>query len=289
MMQTESEIPPIEFSQATRSIEAIADEVSSFQVEKYKIERSKSITMRKSVRTKASVNREVLLLSRIFTLAISNREARFNPVSEVKLFKGETRRTRYLLPEEEGKLMAALTGRRATIRLLVVVALQTGMRRGEIMKLKRSDIDFHRGEIHVTGTKTNQNRVVPINETLRFELQDHLGRVESSWVFASPKPGGHIVEIRKSFARACSEAGVEDFRFHDLRHTAATRMGEAGIDPFTIAAILGHKNIAMTASYTHATQTAKRRAVAALEEANRETGPQIGHKERQPQALVAVK
>lgn len=77
-------------------------------------------------------------------------------------------------------------------------------------------------------------------------------------------------------------------RFHDLRHTAATRMAEVGVDPFTIAEILSHKNIATTAQYSHATATAKRQAVAALEAASKENGPQIVHKEEQRSAMTAV-
>ena len=93
----------------------------------------------------------------------------------------------------------------------------------------------------------------------------------------------------RAFEKALEDASIEDFRFHDLRHTAATRMGEAGIDPFTIAAILGHKSIAMTASYTHATQQAKRRAVAALENAGVKSGPQMGHRHQQRPMLAAAK
>ena len=93
-------------------------------------------------------------------------------------------------------------------------------------------------------------------------------------VFANPETGRPLVSIKRTSEKALENAGIEDFRFHDLRHTAATRMGEAGIDPFTIAAILSHKSIAMTASYTHATQQAKLRAVAALEKGGVKSGPQ---------------
>ena len=77
------------------------------------------------------------------------------------------------------------------------------------------------------------------------------------------KTGKPVTDIKKSFASACKQAEIEGLRFHDLRHTTATRMGEAGIDPFTIAQILGHKDIRTTVGYTHATREAKRRAVAA--------------------------
>ena len=86
----------------------------------------------------------------------------------------------------------------------------------------------------------------------------------SEYVFPSPKTGGRVNDVGRQFERAVTKAGVVDFHFHDLRHTAATRMADAGADPFTLAAILGHSDIRMTARYAHATDEAKRRAVEKL-------------------------
>lgn len=118
-----------------------------------------------------------------------------------------------------------------------------------------------------------------MNETLRLELLSHCAGLTSERLFANAKTGKPVVSIQRAFEAARLEAGLEDFRFHDLRHTAATRMAEAGVDVFTIAAILGHKDIKTTARYAHATIMAKRRAVAVLESQFVETGPQIGHRE----------
>jgi len=264
-------------------------DINPFLVEKYKVTRSKAVTVRGKERSRASVNRELELLSRIYNLAISNREVRNNPVAEVDHYKGEVRRSRYLLPDEEERLMAQFTGKRTHLRLIVLVALHTGMRLGEILKLRRRELDFHRGEILVTRTKTDEDRRVPMNDRLYQELVSHCAGLVSEYVFVNPETGRPLVCIKRAFEKALEDAAIEDFRFHDLRHTAATRMGEAGIDPFTIAAILGHKSIAMTASYTHATQQAKRRAVAVLENAGVESGPQMGHRHQQRPALAAAK
>ncbi|HET9532544.1 MAG TPA: site-specific integrase [Blastocatellia bacterium] len=263
-------------------------DISPFLVEKFKVTRSKAVTVRGKQRSRTSVNRELELLSRIFSLAISNREVRNNPVAEVDQYKGEIRRSRYLLSDEEERLMAQFTGKRSHLRLIVLVALQTGMRLGEILKLRKKELDFHRGEIQVTRTKTDEDRRVPMNDRLYRELASHCSGLSTEYVFANPETGRPLVCIKRAFQKALEDAKIEDFRFHDLRHTAATRMGEAGIDPFTIAAILGHKSIAMTASYTHATQQAKRRAVAALEGAMVESGPQMGHKQQQRPKLAAA-
>jgi len=263
-------------------------DISPFLVEKYKSERGKSVTVRGNVRAKATVNRELQLLSRIFTLAMRNKEVRSNPCAEVEQFKGEVRRNRYLLPGEEERLMAELSGRRSHLQIIVSIALNTGMRRGEILRLRKQDVDFHRGLIHVTQTKTDEDRDVPMNDMLMNELMAHCANLPTDYLFVWPRTGKPIDEIKTSFTRACEKAGIEDLRFHDLRHTAATRMAEAGVDPFTIAEILGHKNITTTARYSHATANAKRRAVAVLEAARQESGPHMGHKQEQRPLLTAV-
>jgi hypothetical protein len=86
----------------------------------------------------------------------------------------------------------------------------------------------------------------------------------SSFVFPSPRTNERLVEIKYSFAKAVRDAKIKDLRFHDLRHTAATRMGDAGADAFTLAAIFGWSDIRMAMRYTHAMEDAKRRAVEAI-------------------------
>ncbi len=111
-------------------------DISSFLVEKYKSERGMSVTVRGNVRAKATVNRELQLLSRIFTLAMRNKEVRSNPCAEVEQFKGEVRRNRYLLPGEEERLMAELSGRRSHLQIIVsrrkyLQALAAGLQSGK--------------------------------------------------------------------------------------------------------------------------------------------------------------
>ncbi len=83
-------------------------------------------------------------------------------------------------------------------------------------------------------------------------------------MFPSPRTEKRLVEIKYSFIRAVKQAKITDLRFHDLRHTAATRMGDAGADAFTLAAIFGWSDIRMAMRYTHAMEDAKRRAVEAI-------------------------
>lgn len=97
---------------------------------------------------------------------------------------------------------------------------------------------------------------------LLMDLRGTRGRGES--VFTSPKTGGLLTDIKHGFAHACDDAEIVDFRFHDLRHTAATRLADAGADPFVIAEILGHSDLRMTKRYTHATDQWKRHALEQL-------------------------
>jgi len=102
------------------------------------------------------------------------------------------------------------------------------------------------------------------------------------YVFESRrKPGSHIEEPKKAFNSALRDAGVENFRFHDLRHTAGTRLAEMGVDAFTIKDILGHASIQTTMIYVHATDDGKQRAVSALERYGKNHGHKLGTNENE--------
>lgn len=126
------------------------------------------------------------------------------------------------------------------------------MRRGEILGLEWKNVDLTRGLIYVTNTKSGKDRVIPLNQAARSALE------------SVKRMGPRVFDvdwIKMAWTAALNDAEISDFRFHDLRHTAATRLADAGTDAFTIAAILGHSTIQMSARYTHATDERKRRAV----------------------------
>lgn len=152
------------------------------------------------------------------------------------------------------------------------------MRRGEICNLQWFDLNFDRGLIHVRNTKNGKDRIIPMNATVRqlLETQKILrarkaqqnaekgkSPVPSPYVFPSPRTDERLIEIKYSFTRAVKQAKITDLRFHDLRHTAATRMGDGGADAFTLAAIFGWSDIRMAMRYT-AMEDAKRRAVESI-------------------------
>ena len=143
------------------------------------------------------------------------------------------------------------------------LAIGTGMRRGELLRLEWSNVDFQRGIIHVLRAKSPLNkpksRMLPMSQPVRRVLLELRRARKGDYVIQ--RKGKRMVEIKKAFRAACDDAGIVDFHFHDLRHTFATRLGDAGHSSRTIAALLGHATTIMTDRYTHATDNALRAAV----------------------------
>ena len=242
------------------------DEIAPFQIERFKQERRAGLTWRGTQRTPASVNRELEVLSRIFSIAIDNGMNIQNPCRKVRLLRMDNHRNRYLSKDEETRLMAILEGRRAHLRCIVILALHTGMRRGEILSLRWDEVDFARGLILVKRTKNGRDRMIPMNSIVRETLAAiRQEATTDGQVFP-------INDVKRSFVYACVKAKIADFRFHDLRHTAATRLADHGADAFQIAAILGHSSIQMTARYTHATSDGLRRAMESLAVNDKQVG-----------------
>lgn len=213
-------------------------------------------------RSHSTVNYHLRVLSKILSMAVDAELLESNPCGRVRKFTQDNQRMRVLSAEEETRLLAALRHNKLVLQI-VTMALNTGLRRGEIFNLSWDDLDFPRRNILVRQSKSGKKRIVPMNNTV-VEMLESIDR-RSHFVFPSPQTGGPLTEIKRSFGRAMKEAGIKDFRFHDLRHTAATRMADNGADAFTLMKILGHSDIRMTARYTHATDNALRRAVENLD------------------------
>ncbi|QQS39999.1 MAG: site-specific integrase [Acidobacteriota bacterium] len=238
------------------------DQIMSDEVEGFKQRFLNTPTKHGKPRSKTTVNYHLAVLSRIFSLAAESGLLETNPCKNVRKFRLNNRRTRVLSDLEEARLVKALKDNQL-VRNIVIVALHTGMRKGEILDLKWFDVDLKRRVITVRKSKSFQPRAVPMNHTVATLLEEI--RRESEYVFPSPKSGGKLKDFKRSFASARRKAGLRDFRFHDLRHTAATRMADKGADAFTLATILGHSDIRVTARYTHATDASIRNAVANLD------------------------
>ena len=206
-------------------------------------------------RKPATVNVHLRILSKILSMAVDADLLDSNPCRKVKQLKANNARMRVLTPSEELALLSALGG--SHLQEIVLVALNTGMRKGEILGLRWDDVDFYQGVLRVEEGKTGK-RQVPMNRIVRDLLQE---KERGTYVFPSPVAGEKLVDIKTGFHRALRDAKVRNFRFHDLRHTAASRMADAGADAFPLCAIFGWSDIRMALRYTHSTTDAIRRAV----------------------------
>ena len=213
-------------------------------------------------RKNSSINRFLEILSKMFNLAIDNGELTTNPLKKVPKLKEDNHIIRYLKDEEETRLFASIDINAPYLRPIITTALQTGMRRGEIFNMKWYNIDFDTRNIHLLDTKTGDKRDIPISDELYKVLQS-IHR-ESEYVFINSKTKAPYVDIKKSFNTVREYAGIEDFRFHDLRHTFATRLVMAGVDFLTIMELLGHKNIETTMRYAHVIPGKKMEAIKKL-------------------------
>src|SRR6185369_14290694 len=246
------------------------DEISPILIEKYKRDRRASKTARGGERAASPFNRELELLSKVFSLAIDQGLTIPNPCRKVKHFREDNERNRYLSDQEEARLLSVLIGPRAELRTVVILAIHTGMRRGELLNLRWANVDFERGLIHVMNsqreqTKSGNSRSIPMNHIARRELLGLcLETGHTEYVFFNDKTKKPRTDLKNGFGTACVIAGLDDFRFHDLRHTAATRLADAGTNIREIMAILGHRCIQTSARYTHATDEGLRRAMEAL-------------------------
>lgn len=230
------------------------DQITVLEAEKYK---------RKRIDRKLSpitINKELKLLKMILKQAHEAGLILSNPLRSLRFLREPDHRQRVLSSEEEARLLKACPDgfslRLTDLRRAIVIALATGMRQGEIYGLRWEQVDFQRQVITIERTKTGRARNIPMATPL-VRMLESLPRSKS----------GRILGTRffnELWQRARDRAGLKDIRFHDLRHTAATRMTDAGVDPFTVQAILGHSSLAMTARYSHATSERTRAAAEKL-------------------------
>jgi len=163
------------------------------------------------------------------------------------------------------KLFAKLTGRRDHIRSVVTLALNTGMRRGEILDLQWEHVNFIARTIFIAKSKTGRTRTIPMNDVV-FEKLKALKQDAGTrdFVFSVSKTGVNIDSIKTGWRNACAAAGLVDLRFHDTRHTFATRLRANGVHEWDIRDLLGHTTTRMTSVYTHQTPANLRQAVTTL-------------------------
>ncbi len=231
-------------------------EILPEEIERFKRHRSSEITTRGTQRSRATVNRDVAVLSAVFNLAKEFGEIKENPVSSVRYYTGLASRDRVLSDDEEDRLFTHIAGDRRLSQQLEVL-LYTALRRGELFKIEWSDLDYSDNEAFINVraeiTKTGQRREVPMfpNVVAIFEeRRRELGNVaDSDRIFPGPKTAPSALSFK--FRTVCKQLGIEGVTVHTLRHTYSTRANRFGVGPFAQRDILGHSKLTMTGKYTH--------------------------------------
>lgn len=207
----------------------------------------------------ATINRELDLFSAAWNYVCFTYELDLrNPARKMSLEEPEGR-LRWLTREEADRFIAAAWRLSVTpvLPCFIVVALNTGCRKSELLKLEWPRVDLRRSYLRLDGehTKTRRRRLVPLNgaavdalDRLRSYRIKHCP--ESRWVFARPD-GGRVTTIWKRFEAAKEAAEIRDFRIHDLRHTFASWLVMSGVSLYVVRDLLGHSSIQMTERYAH--------------------------------------
>ncbi|MBI2815300.1 MAG: site-specific integrase [Acidobacteria bacterium] len=187
----------------------------------------------------------------------------FNPAHGVKAPKAPAGRVRYLQPSE---LRTVLENCPESLRPIATLAVSTGMRRSEILRLRWLDVDMANHRILLPQTKNGEGRIVHLNK-LALSVLRALPFGKNTTSTDRLFPGMTPAQVSVAFQRACRRAKIADFRLHDLRHTAASWMRMSGADIHTVAQLLGHKDLRMAARYQHLSPAFLAEAVGRLDAA----------------------
>jgi integrase len=212
-------------------------------------------------RSVSDVNRALSVLRHMFSKAVEWEMLEQSPFKKAKkiFYKENNMRLRFLTYDEAERLLSCCVD---YLKAIVLTALHTGMRKGEVLSLKWSQI--RNGYIYVVKSKTDTQRQIPINKTLKALFQSMPRHIKSDYVFChrNGKPFG---DIKKSFNSAVRKAALHDVTFHSLRHTTASWLVMRGASLKAVAEILGHSDIATTQRYAHLSEGYKQKAVELLD------------------------
>ncbi len=203
----------------------------------------------------STVLNEVRMLSNAFNTAIKTwRWCKENPVSQVKLGLKPGRVDRWLTQEEEKALLSKADGKmRGQLPEIIILGLNTGMSQEELINLKWQNINLPRKILITTREKTSVTRTIPLNNTAMTLLKEK-AKVKSIAGYVFYNGANQRIDrakLKQHFKKAVTDSKIDHFRFHDLRHTFATRLVQAGVDLYKVSKLLGHKDISTTQRYAH--------------------------------------
>ena len=217
------------------------------------------------VRTPATANRKLACLKHMLTKAVDwnmASEETLKQMRKVKFSKENNRKLRFLNVDECQRLIACCS---AHLKPIVITALNTGMRRGEILSLMWEQIDLRHGFVSLEDTKNGESREIPINNTLKSLFEEMPHSIESVYVFTG-RDGDPLTDVKHSFNTALRKAEIRNATFHTLRHSFASHLVMKGVDLTTVKELMGHQSLNMTLRYSHLAPEHKTKAVKVLDE-----------------------
>jgi integrase len=221
-------------------------------------------------RSPATVVRYMAALSHAFTIAVNEWQwLEDSPMRKVKKPKESRGRVRFLDDDERTKLLTACKeSSNSWLYTCVILALSSGMRQGELMGLKWSDVNLKDGYLILHETKNGERRRVPLSGLALALLNEHakVRRLDSTLLFPSNKDPQKAIDLRKPWETAIKQAGINDFHWHDLRHCTASYLAMNGASLAEIAEVLGHKTLQMVKRYAHLSDGHVSNVVASMNE-----------------------
>ena len=215
----------------------------------------------------ATVNRYLAFLSHAFSVAITEWEwLSANPLQRVKRFPEPRGRVRFLSDVERQRLLEACAASAQPLLVpVVVLALSTGARKMELLGLTWHDVDLRRGQLMLAETKNRERRAVPLTGRALAMMQElaRVRRIDTALCFPR-RDSRRPIDLRYAWTQALAAAQIEDCRFHDLRHSAASYLAMNGASLVDIAEVLGHKTLQMVKRYAHLSEAHTTRVVAAM-------------------------
>ncbi len=205
-------------------------------------------------RSPATANRYLGALSHALTIAVTEWGwLDDNPMRKVRRLREPRGRVRFLSDDERSRLLEACRAHSPALYSIVVLALSTGARQGEILHLTWQDIDLARGMIILEETKNNERRSIPLQgHALELvKAMKKIRRIDTDLLFPSRQDPNKPLYVHGIWRATVKRAGIEAFRFHDLRHSAASALAMSGASLAEIADVLGHKTLQMVKRYAH--------------------------------------
>lgn len=217
-------------------------------------------TIRGTLRSPSTVNRYLSAFGKVLNIAMKEwgwiEDTPMRKISKPQEGEG---RNRFLSPSEKDRLLQECrNSRNLNLYPMVALSILTGIRFGELARLRWGDIDLDRNSITLQQTKNGERRVIPLASEAKEILKGcpSYGAHLEDKIFKAPTSpnGSKLISVREAFAKALERASIDNFRWHDLRHTAASYMAMSGATQGELMAILGHKTPAMTRRYAHYSQ-----------------------------------